>query len=652
MSTVTAATVDPINEKIGSAKADVATYTKEISNIKTEIGKLGILPTDLKTREDYRGYITKAEALLAKSKADLLKAEKEKAVATKIALKAAKKAEVVTKTELKEPVKSDKTPKQILALAELDVEEAQSKVTDLTNEISQLEEAITGLKKSPANTTELKAKQDRLSKVKRELIDAKGVVEQKQKEVETLVTKQGKEEVLASGPATTEATTEAIAAAATTETTVTPESGSKPSTVTDTTGSEEVRFTFLKQRFIVENKFDGDKLLPKQRAFMTAMNILPIMASIDEKELVKVLENIVNNKNCRSDTWIGLSVKCGPIRTLLNTLADRLWVYLGKDPDILSRQARLATGAVGGPGSVPGSLSPLGQSLPSGIPPGGHPFDPKNDTIITIKLPLRSLYESAFGPSLLTMFETSDAGTKLKTGVRNLETEASNATRNTRGDMSQANIELNDTLKNLVNEYLNSSSSSSISPSEQTIIDTMRSSILVILEELKKDQPTSIEELKDHYGKTIDSVLESLHPPENASQGLINKIIPIIQAINNFVPSSSSVPASSSSSIPAVLDTSITDPIIKSIKDKLDEGNGIAKTLTGPNGAKYSDFSRFVKTQLDKIKTTAYMNVNEFKTSIGNMINKEKNSNDEYKFLTTEKRFQDLFREIDQILST
>jgi hypothetical protein len=180
----------------------------------------------------------------------------------------------------------------------------------------------------------------------------------------------------------------------------------------------------------------------------------------------------------------------------------------------------------------------------------------------------------------------------------------------------------------------------------------MRSSILVILEELKKDQPTSIEELKDHYGKTIDSVLESLHPPENASQGLINKIIPIIQAINNFVPNSSSVPASSSSSIPAVLDTSITDPIIKSIKDKLDEGNGIAKTLTGPNGAKYSDFSRFVKTQLDKIKTTAYMNVNEFKTSIGNMINKEKNSNDEYKFLTTEKRFQDLFREIDQILST
>jgi hypothetical protein len=298
------------------------------------------------------------------------------------------------------------------------------------------------------------------------------------------------------------------------------------------------------------------------------------------------------------------------------------------------------------------------------------------------------------------MFETSDAGTKLKTGVRNLETEASNATRNTRGDMSQANIELNDTLKNLVNEYLNSSSSSSISPTEQTIIDTMRTSILEILEDLKNDQPISIEELKEHYGKTIDSVLESLHPPENASQGLINKIIPIIQAITNFVPSipvqsisarsssessipvssssapSISVPSSSESSIPvpsssasssssststsstpSVLDASITDPIIESIKDTLEKGRKIASTLTGKNGEKYYDFSSYVKDKLKIIKNTPYVNVNEFKMAINKMITEEKNregrnSDKRYPLFTTETKFQDLFGEIGKILST
>ena len=43
--------------------------------------------------------------------------------------------------------------------------------------------------------------------------------------------------------------------------------------------------------------------------------------------------------------------------------------------------------------------------------------------------------------------------------------------------------------------------------------------------------------------------------------------------------------------------------------------------------------------------------------AIGNMITDEKdkigrNNDKRYSFLTTEKRFQDLFREIDQILST
>jgi len=514
---VTAVTaVDPINERIGQAKADVATYTKEISNIKTEIGKLGILPADFKTREDYRGYITKVEGLLAKSKADLLKAEREKAAATKIALKAAKKAEVVTKTELKEPVKSDKTPKQILALAELDVEEAQSKVTDLTNEISQLQEAITGLKTSSANTTELKAKQDRLSKVKRELIDAKGVVEQKQKEVETLVTKQVKEEVLPSGSATI-ATTASTASTAISETTVIPESGSKLSTVTDTTAAEEVRFTFLKQRFIVENKFDGDKLLPKQRAFMEAMNILPVMASVDEKELVKVLENIVNNKNCRSDSWIGLSVKCGPIRTLLNTLADRLWVYLSKDPDILSRQARLETGS---PGYVPGSLSPEGKS---GIPPGGHPFDSKNDTIITIKVPLRSLYESAFGPITA-------------------ERERMGATgQNTRGDLSNLKTELIWGLRQKIDELFpikRSYSSSAPPPLE----DPLRQTLLQFLATTSENPnpPESIQELERYFTQTIHETVDSYkrsNPPNRMSkeqeEELFLKIPTIIRSFEN-----------------------------------------------------------------------------------------------------------------------
>jgi hypothetical protein len=302
---------------------------------------------------------------------------------------------------------------------------------------------------------------------------------------------------------------------------------------TVSTVADEVRFTFLKQRFIVENKFDGDKLLPKQRAFMTAMNILPVMASIDEKELVKVLENIVNNKNCRSDSWIGLSVKCGPIRTLLNTLADRLWVYLAKDPDILSRQARLATGAVGGPaGSVPGSLSPEGKSLPSGIPPGGHPFDPENDTIITIKLPLRSLYESAFGPSLLTMFEDSDAGKEIRTTrLRNIGSEASNATRNTRGDMRQANNQLINELYTVVNDELKPSSEQT---PEQMTIDKMRENIIIMLMVLQSDTPNNINELKDHYSRTITAVLETTHSAGIASPELLNKVGKILATIVNF----------------------------------------------------------------------------------------------------------------------
>ena len=89
----------------------------------------------------------------------------------------------------------------------------------------------------------------------------------------------------------------------------------------------------------------------------------------------------------------------------------------------------------------------------------------------------------------------------------------------------------------------------------------------------------------------------------------------------------------------------------------MDTGNGIAKTLTGPNDGKYSDFSNYVKDKLDIIKNTPYVNVNEFKMAIGNMITEEKNKEDRnngkrYSFLTTEKRFQDLFGEIGKILST
>ena len=403
---------------------------------------------------------------------------------------------------------------------------------------------------SDAEVNQKTAAED-LLKVKKEL-DALGTPITSPSDEEVLAAATAATTVVSGPPKTTAipgsasgtATTPGSAPGTTATTAATAAPGPSPGLdATVSTTAEEVRFTFLKQRFIVENKFDGDKLLPKQRAFMTAMNILPTMASIDEKDLVNVLENIVNNKNCRSDSWIGLSVKCGPIRTLLNTLADRLWKIINeKDPDILNRQARLATGAVGGPGSVPGSLSPLG---PSGIPPGGHPFDPKNDTIITIKLPLRSLYESAFGPSLLTMFEESVAGKEIKTTrLRNIRSEASNATRNTRGDIQQANNQLIAKLYDIVDNQLalsSFSSSSSSSSLEQPVIDQMRLSIIEMLQELQNDEPQSIDELKDHYMATLNAVLESIQPTENVSEGLIQKITPIFTAIINFEPTDETV---------------------------------------------------------------------------------------------------------------
>lgn len=736
----TAVAVDPINERIGSAKADVATHTKEISNIKTEIGKLGSSTADLKSKEDYRGYITKAEALLAKSKADLLKAEREKAaatkIATKVATKAAKKtatAAITTATTVPTrgttvpkvvAVKSDKTPAQKFELAKLELEEAETKVTDLTAEIASLSTEIDALKGSiaglktssspnattiAAKETELKAKQDRLSKAKRDLIDAKGAIEQKvkavaeqQKEVETVETNKAKEEVYEAAkkafiaakkpiddaeakvrerpdnagiravltrsqelnqskvreaadklleakkeldalgaPITNPSDEEVLAAAsvasnppsgsATTATGSVPGSTPGPSPGLDatvSTAAEEVRFTFLKQRFIVENKFDGDKLLPKQRAFMTAMNILPVMASIDEKELVKVLENIVNNKNCRSDSWIGLSVKCGPIRTLLNTLADRLWVYLAKDPDILSRQARLATGAVGGPGSVSGSLIPLGQSGQSGIPPGGHPFDPENDTIITIRVPLKDLHGSVFGPITANRERMGATG------------------QNTRGDLSNLKTELIDTLQEYINNNFITLESSSISSENGSKINNIKANLDKYLIDKKNEAINGTqEELYYNIGLDIFNIINKISPPAKTTpiltrkiQGLLNicmeKVLatqPNLEPPSSSSSSSLSLPpppssSSSSSSSSSNLSKSEITELLSNVKGTLDQGSKIASSsIPGPDQWRFYVFKGAILNKLESIKDGSYT-LEQLNDIIKNIIRQEINT--------------------------
>jgi hypothetical protein len=612
---------DSIDQRVTKAKTNIDRYTKDITELTDQIGKLTKSIPDLELSEKYEKYLTVAEGKLAKSKADLLKAEKEKAIATKIAAKKAKKA-ATKATAVVDPVlgakatvpkvaaKSDKTPQQLLSLAELEVEKANNNIEVLQDELNSLTYNIVSYNQQIANLIKtnpsdpnivpikdkLKKDQDRIFAVKSELIDAHGVLEEKekavadqQKVVETVETKTQKEKIYeeakqifiekqkdlealyktkteiesrlkatppsaaktnvdenktliekaisaqkdagiallnvkkeldALGAPKTSPSDEEILAAASaasnppsgSETTATGTPGSVPGT-TATPGSgpspesglgptvpdKEVRFTFLKQRFIVENKFDGDKLLPKQRAFMEAMNILPVMASIDEKELVKVLENIVNNKNCRSDSWIGLSVKCGPIRTLLNTLADRLWVYLSKDPDILSRQARLATGAIGGPGS-------LGPSEQSGIPPGGHPFDPNNDTIITIRVPLRSLYESALGPITADRERVGAAGQNTRINLSNLKTQLIN--------------ELRQKIENLF-PTRESYSSSAPPPLE----DPLRQTLLRFLETTSKNPhpPESIQNLEGYFTQGIGEVVDSYNISSNNPNRMYKK---------------------------------------------------------------------------------------------------------------------------------
>jgi hypothetical protein len=130
------------------------------------------------------------------------------------------------------------------------------------------------------------------------------------------------------------------------------------------------------------------------------------------------------------------------------------------------------------------------------------------------------------------MFEDSDAGKKIKTiRLRNIGSEASNATKNTREDMQQANNQLINELYTVVNDELKPSSEQT---PEQMTIDKMRENIIIMLMVLQSDTPNNINELKDHYSRTITAVLETTHSAGIASPELLNKVGKILATIENF----------------------------------------------------------------------------------------------------------------------
>jgi hypothetical protein len=94
----------------------------------------------------------------------------------------------------------------------------------------------------------------------------------------------------------------------------------------DITDPSDVTFTFLDQTFTVENDFAGEELKPKQKQFLTDMNILPILEPVlKAPQLLTILNNIVTKSTCKVDYGLSMLEECNPMRSMLSILQEAMW---------------------------------------------------------------------------------------------------------------------------------------------------------------------------------------------------------------------------------------------------------------------------------------------------------------------------------------
>jgi myosin heavy subunit len=163
----------------------------------------------------------------------------------------------------------------------------------------------------------------------------------------------------------------AAAAAAASAAPVPTTAASATTSSSDTTDPSDITFTFLDQTFTVENDFAGEELKPKQKQFLTDMNILPLLEPVlQAPALLTILNNIVTKSTCKVDYGLSMLEECNPMRSMLSILQEAMWNALGSDSDVLSKIK---------PSSGPGSKSST-RTGSSGF------------TTITITLPMADLY--------------------------------------------------------------------------------------------------------------------------------------------------------------------------------------------------------------------------------------------------------------------